>query len=233
MPLYIKPFFQTHNLLMKQTFVCVMILQGDKYMYDYIKGKMAYRALEYVVLDHSGIGYKIMTSTHSADQCHMGEEVTLYTELIVREDYMGLCGFSSREELKVFQLLTSISGIGMKAALSVLSKITYTDLTRAIMMGDVKSLQKAPGIGAKTAQRIVLELKDKLSKSLENMPLPLEMAADELKHMGHEQNLKDAMEAMVQLGYRATDVEKIFAAIGNPKGTVEDLIKQALAMVSL
>lgn len=202
-------------------------------MYDYIRGKMAYRALEYVVLDHQGIGYKIMTSEYTASHCQPGEEVTLYTEMIVREDYMGICGFISREELKVFQLLTSISGIGMKAALSVLSKITYTDLTRAIMMGDVKSLQKAPGIGAKTAQRIVLELKDKLSKSLENIPLPLEMAADSHRQMGQEKNLRDAMEAMVQLGYRSTDVEKIFAAIGNPEGTVEDLIKQALTMVSI
>ncbi len=202
-------------------------------MYEYIKGTMAHRALEYVVVENQGIGYKIMTSDCTASQCAVGSEVTLYTELVVREDYMGLCGFITREELKVYQLLTSISGIGMKAALSVLSKITYTDLTRAIMMGDVKSLQKAPGIGAKTAQRIVLELKDKLSKTLENMPLPLEMAAEEVKMMGQEQNLKDAMEAMVQLGYRATDVEKIFAAMGNPKGTVEDLIKKALALVSI
>ena len=128
-------------------------------MYEYIKGNMAYRALEYVVIENQGIGYKIMTSECTAKQCVVGTEVTLYTELVVREDYMGLCGFASKEELKVYQLLTSISGIGMKAALSVLSKIEYTDLTRAIMMGDVKSLQKAPGIGAKTAQRIVLELK--------------------------------------------------------------------------
>lgn len=202
-------------------------------MYDYIKGKMAYRALEYVVVENQGIGYKIMTSEQTASQCPMGAEVTLFTELVVREDYMGLCGFSSREELKVFQLLTSISGIGMKAGLSVLSKMPYMDLTRAIMMGDVKSLQKAPGIGAKTAQRIVLELKDKLSKNLANLPLPLEMAAEDRKQMSHNQNLRDAMEAMVQLGYRATDVEKIFAAIGNPNGTVEDLIKQALSMISM
>lgn len=221
------------ELLMKQTFVCVMITWGDCIMYDYIKGKMAYRALEYVVLDHQGIGYKIMTSNHTADQCTVGEEVTLYTEMIVREDYMGICGFYTREELKVFQLLTSISGIGMKAGLSVLSKIVYTDLSKAIMMGDVKSLQKAPGIGTKTAQRIVLELKDKLSKVLDNMPLPLEMAAENHRNMGQQENLKDAMEAMEQLGYRTSDVEKLFASMGNPNGTVEDLIKQALAMVSI
>lgn len=202
-------------------------------MYEYIKGKLAYRGLEYVVVENSGIGYKVMTSEHTATQLQAGEEVTLFTELIVREDYMGLCGFSTREELKVFQLLTTISGIGMKVALSVLSKMPYMDLTRAIMMGDVKSLQKAPGIGAKTAQRIVLELKDKLSKSLENIPLPLEMAAEEVRMMGQEQNLRDAMDAMIQLGYRPADVEKIFAAMGNVNGTVEDLIRQALSMVSI
>ncbi len=202
-------------------------------MYEYIKGKMAYRGLEYVVVENSGIGYKVMTSELTASQLQPGEEVTLFTELIVREDYMGLCGFATREELKVFQLLTTISGIGMKVALSVLSKMPYMDLTRAIMMGDVKSLQKAPGIGAKTAQRIVLELKDKLSKSLENIPLPLEMAAEEVRMMGHEQNLRDAMDAMIQLGYRPADVEKMFAAMGNVNGTVEDLIRQALSMVSI
>ncbi len=202
-------------------------------MYEYIKGKMAYRGLEYVVVENNGIGYKIMTSELTASQLQPGEEVMLFTELIVREDYMGLCGFSTREELKVFQLLTTISGIGMKVALSVLSKMAYMDLTRSIMMGDVKALQKAPGIGAKTAQRIVLELKDKLSKSLENIPLPLEMAAEEVRMMGHEQNLRDAMEAMMQLGYRPADVEKIFAAMGNVNGTVEDLIRQALSMVSI
>ena len=202
-------------------------------MYEYIKGKMAYRGLEYVVVENNGIGYKVMTSELTASQLQPGEEATLYTELIVREDYMGLCGLSTREELKVFQLLTTISGIGMKVALSVLSKMPYMDLTRCIMMGDVKSLQKAPGIGAKTAQRIVLELKDKLSKSLENIPLPLEMAAEEVRMLGHEQNLRDAMEAMMQLGYRPADVEKIFAAMGNVNGTVEDLIKQALSMVSI
>lgn len=202
-------------------------------MYEYIKGKMAYRGLEYVVVENNGIGYKIMTSELTASQLQPGDEAILFTELIVREDYMGLCGFSTREELKVFQLLTTISGIGMKVALSVLSKMPYMDLTRSIMMGDVKALQKAPGIGAKTAQRIVLELKDKLSKSLENIPLPLEMAAEEVRMMGHEQNLRDAMEAMMQLGYRPADVEKIFSAMGNVNGTVEDLIKQALSMVSI
>lgn len=202
-------------------------------MYEYIKGNVAYRALDYVVLDHHGIGYKILTSEYTATKCKTNEEVCLFTDLIVREDYMGLCGFIDRDEQKVFQLLTTISGIGPKVALSVLSKIIYTDLTRAILMGDVKSLQKAPGIGTKTAQRIVLELKDKISKSLENVPLPLEMAMEDVKNMTHEQNMKDAMDAMMQLGYKASDVEKIFAAIGKPKGTVEDLIKQALSMISI
>lgn len=202
-------------------------------MYEYIKGKMAYRGLEYVVLENNGIGYKIMTSEWSASQLTQGEEVTMFTELIVREDYMGICGFSTKEELKVFQLLTSISGIGMRVGLSVLSKIAYMDLTKAIMMGDVKTLQKAPGIGGKTAQRIVLELKDKISKSLEHVPLPLEMAAEEVKLMSQEKNLRDAMDAMIQLGYRSTDVEKMFAAMANTNGTVEDLIRQALSMVSI
>lgn len=202
-------------------------------MYEYIKGIVTYKNLEYIVLEQQGVGYRILTSAYSADYCQLGESVTMYTDLIVREDFMGLCGFLERDELKVYHLLTSISGIGPKVALSVLSKMKYTDLTRIIVLGDVKGLQKAPGIGAKTAQRIILELKDKLSKKLEAMPLPLEMAMDDVRALTTEQNLRDAMEAMVQLGYKVTDVEKIFASIDKPNASVEELIKQALRLITV
>lgn len=201
-------------------------------MYDYLKGELVYKHMDYIVVEVGHIGYKVMTSQFTASQLKQGETVTVYTELIVREDYMGLCGFSDREELKVYQLLTSISGIGPKVGLAMLSNMPYAELTRCILTGDVKTLQKAPGIGAKTAQRIVLELKDKLSKSLQNIPLPLELAMQASEKSKWEDNLKDAMEAMVQLGYKASDVEKIFAAIEEPNATVEELIKQALRMIA-
>lgn len=218
---------------MKQTPVCAMIRWGEMKMYEYIKGVVTYKTLDYVVIEQQGIGYRILTSGYSSELCQLGESALLYTDLVVREDFMGLYGFVERDELKVYHLLTSISGIGPKVALSVLSKMKYTDLTRIIVLGDVKGLQKAPGIGAKTAQRIILELKDKLSKKLESMPLPLEMAMDDVRALTSEQNLRDAMEAMVQLGYKVTDVEKIFASIDKPNASVEELIKQALRLITV
>ncbi len=210
-----------------------MIRWGEMKMYEYIKGVVTYKTLDYVVIEQQGIGYRILTSGYSSELCQLGESALLYTDLVVREDFMGLYGFVERDELKVYHLLTSISGIGPKVALSVLSKMKYTDLTRIIVLGDVKGLQKAPGIGAKTAQRIILELKDKLSKKLESMPLPLEMAMDDVRALTSEQNLRDAMEAMVQLGYKVTDVEKIFASIDKPNASVEELIKQALRLITV
>lgn len=198
-------------------------------MYDYIKGEYKAAGTDYVVVENNGIGYKIMTSTHTIQTLHGTSHVTLFTELIVREDYMGLCGFSSRDELKAYQMLTSISGIGPKVAIGVLSKVPYLDLTRMIMTGDVKSLQKAPGIGAKTAQRIVLELKDKLSKSLDLLPLEIVAQTEHL----YDDTLTDAMDAMVSLGYKKTDVEKIFTRLETKDISVEDLVKQALKLIAL
>lgn len=198
-------------------------------MYEYIKGELNYAGPDYLVIENNGMGYRIMTSSYSIQGSMHQNEVTLFTELIVREDYMGLCGFTTRDELKVYQMLTTISGIGPKVALSVLSKIQYMELTRMIMMGDVKSLQKAPGIGAKTAQRIVLELKDKLTKSLELLPLEV---VSQTPHM-YDDRLTDAMEAMISLGYKKTDVEKIFSKVADQTGSVEELVRQALKLIAV
>lgn len=132
-------------------------------MYEYIKGKYVGIIKDYVVVENNGIGYKIYSSGISmAGMPSVGEEVMLYLEQIVREDFIGLYGFLSKEELKMFNMLLGINGVGAKAALSLLSISKINNLKYAIMTSDDKHLCRAPGIGKKTAGRIILELKDKL-----------------------------------------------------------------------
>ncbi len=121
-------------------------------MYDYIKGTVEYITEDYIVIENHGMGYKILTSSFTvSDLSGMEDEVIVYTQLIVREDDMSICGFSSRHELTMFKLLTSVSGIGTKVALAVLSSIGVYDLAAVIASGDVNSLVKAPGVGKKNS----------------------------------------------------------------------------------
>ena len=125
-------------------------------MYSYIKGTVEEINLDYIVIDNNNIGYKINVSSNMAK---------IYTKLIVREDDMSLCGFATKEEMKMFELLTSVSKIGPKVGLSILSFASPGQLGAYILSEDVAKLSKAPGVGKKTAERIVLELKDKVDKN--------------------------------------------------------------------
>jgi len=131
-------------------------------MYEYIKGEIVSKKHDYVVVDNAGIGYKIFTSINTMSRLQTNEQALLHTYLHVREDIMVLYGFYSEEELFLFNMLISISGIGPKAALSILSVLSYQEVATAVVCEDAASLSKAPGIGKKTAMRIILELKDKL-----------------------------------------------------------------------
>ena len=133
-------------------------------MYEYIKGEFIGINKDYVVLENNNIGYKIFTSGNTmATMPKVGEESILYIEQIVREDFIGLYGFTTKEELEMFKKLLSINGVGAKASLSLLSISTVNNLKYAILSGDEKHITRAPGIGKKTAQRIILELKDKIN----------------------------------------------------------------------
>ena len=132
-------------------------------MYEYIKGIYIGINKDYIIVENNGIGYKIFTSGATMSSMPKnGEEVQLYLEQIVREDFIGLYGFDSSEELEMFKLLLTINGVGAKAALSLLSISRVNNLKYAIMTGDEKHLCRGVGIGKKTAARIILELKDKL-----------------------------------------------------------------------
>lgn len=202
-------------------------------MYYYVNGTLAYRDGTICVVDCGGVGYKLTVSaTTSASLANkLGEKVKLYTHLAVREDGIEMFGFGSGEERECFNQLTSVSGVGPKAAISILSTMTPDRLALAICTEDAKAISKAPGIGAKTAARIVLDLKDKVSKDMMgvnptggklNTPPVIAVSTG---------NLSEASEALMVLGY---DKNSILGAIKgiDPKTEVGEIIRQALKKLS-
>ena len=196
-------------------------------MYEYIKGKYIGINKDYVIIENGGIGYKIFTSGATmAEMPKVSEEVMLYLEQIVREDFIGLYGFKDREELEMFKLLLGINGVGAKAALSLLSISRINNLKYAIITGDDKQLCKAPGIGKKTAGRIILEPKDKLSK--EDMIIDSE-GLEEIS--GNNENyaikMNEALGALLALGYSEKEAELALKK-ANKEESVENIIKECL-----
>ena len=196
-------------------------------MIDFIKGYIEYIGVDYLVLSCNDIGYKIMTSqTTMVSMKESNEKVTLYTEMIVREDSMTLCGFSSAEEKEMFKLLTSVSGVGTKVALAILSSIAYSHLYQILIAGDINALMTANGVGKKTAQRMVLELKDKVAK----LDLHHFNEMDALNPASYSKNnhVDEAYEALKSLGYQNNEISKALDMIEDKNISVEALIKNAL-----
>ena len=202
-------------------------------MYEYIKGE--YRGInkDYIIVENNKIGYKIFTSGSTmAEMPMIGEEVNLYLEQIVREDFIGLYGFSTREELEMFKLLLSINGVGSKAALSLLSISRVNNLKYAIVMEDEKLICRAPGIGKKTAGRIILELKDKLKK--ENMIVEKEsnevFDLDNNEEDNYSANISEALGALLALGYTEKEAELALKKV-DKKDSIENIIKSCLRVL--
>ncbi|CUP63480.1 Holliday junction DNA helicase RuvA [Clostridium baratii] len=200
-------------------------------MYEYIKGKYVGIVKDYVIIENNGIGYKIFSSGITMSSMpSIGEEVMLYLVQIVREDFIGLYGFISREELQMFNMLLSINGVGAKAALSLLSISRINNLKYAIMTGDEKHICRAPGIGKKTAGRIILELKDKLK--------PDELINDESVISTEESALEDdyalkvseVLGALLALGYSEKEANMAIKNI-DKSNTVEIMIKDSLRVL--
>ncbi|CUO29115.1 Holliday junction branch migration protein RuvA [Clostridium sp. NSJ-49] len=199
-------------------------------MYEYIKGKYIGINKDYVIVENNGIGYKIFTSGATmAELPKVSEEVMLYLEQIVREDFIGIYGFSTREELEMFKLLLSINGVGAKAALSLLSISRINNLRYAILMGDEKHLCRAPGIGKKTAGRIILELKDKIKTD------------DVVEGVDIQEGFKDiapsnanvvgeALGALLALGYSEKEAETALKKVDKTQ-SVENIIKESLRVL--
>ncbi len=196
-------------------------------MYAYIKGTLEIKTTEYVVVETNGIGYKIFMSESAIDKLtELGSLVKIHTYLKVREDDMSLYGFNTNEELRMFELLLSVSGVGAKSAIVILSNITPSSFALAVITDDVAKLKKLPGIGPKTAQRIILELKDKL-KAVEDTN------KDELEEMlmqkeADMEKVSEAMSALQVLGYTRKEIEKAFENFEKADLSVEDIIKKGL-----
>lgn len=198
-------------------------------MISYIKGKLEIKNIDNVVIDIGGIGYKIYMSTNSMDRLgETGKEVKVYTYMRVREDDMSLYGFCSNEELKMFEQLLGVSGVGAKSALSILANISPSSFALAIITEDINTLKSLPGIGAKSAQRMVLELKDKM-KTQE----AVEMEAMPVQTTVKNDKARDSIEALQVLGYAKRDIELAISKINTEELSVEEIIKQGLKYLGM
>lgn len=199
-------------------------------MFSYIKGNLEVKNLNYVVIDVNGIGFKIFMSESAIQRLEeTGNTVKIYTHMNVKEDDLSLYGFITNEELRMFELLIGVSGVGAKSAISMLSSITPSKFALAVISNDVKTLTKIPGIGPKSAQRIILELKDKL-KTEE----AIQTDNIELKTSIVENNkLEEAVQALKVLGYTRQEIESVLAKIEVNTLTVEDIIRKALSFLGM
>lgn len=200
-------------------------------MIDFVRGTVAYQETDYVAVDAGGIGYRVFIGNPFAWE--EGREVLLYTHLVVKEDARLLYGFGTRQERDLFRVLLDVSGVGPKAAMGMLTACTPRQLVRAIELEDLKTLTRLPGIGKKTAQRLVLELKDKLKKAgfvsaaipdgAELSAVPSEPAAP---------GIRDVIAALQGLGYNEEEAEgaarEALAASGREELPLDEWIRRAL-----
>lgn len=194
-------------------------------MFYHLDGKVAELGQSMAVIDCNGVGYLVNTSLTTQSRLKVGERSKLYISESVREDAFELFGFATKSEKRSFDLLIGVSGVGPKAALSILSAYTPEALAMAILSGDEKALTVAPGIGKKIAQRVILELKDKLAKESGDFELPMKSGAPVAVGDG---KLSDAAAALAVLGYGPAEINVALKGVDVAPLTVEEIIKAAL-----
>lgn len=202
-------------------------------MYAYIKGILAEITEDAIIVENQGIGYEIAVPGQVFDYLpSVGEEVKLYTYHYVREDAILLYGFLTKEDVRIFKMLIGVSGIGPKGALAILSVLSTDDLRFAILGDDAKAIAKAPGVGAKTAQRVIIELKDKLSlEDAFEQKLANQAQKAELNPAVGVKN--EAILALTSLGYSQSEALKVLQGIEiSPDDQVEDVLKMALKQMA-
>lgn len=199
-------------------------------MFAYIKGSLEMKFKNYLVIDVGGLGYKIFMSENAINTIgEIGDIIKVYTYYRVREDDVSIFGFKTQEELRMFELLLSVSGVGAKSALVMLSCIQPSDFAIAVISNDVKVLTQIPGIGAKSAQRIILELKDKLKKEQSEEKLE-EVSRSKKSEINN--NVQEAISALMVLGFTKKDIEKAFEHLDIDSLSLEDLIKKGLILLT-
>lgn len=196
-------------------------------MFAYIKGILDTKTNSYIVVETGGVGYKIFMSLKSMEILgEIGTTVKIYTHYYVREDNISLYGFTSNEELRMFELLLSVSGIGAKSAIAMLSEISPSSFALAVISNDVSKLVKIPGIGKKTAARIVLELKDKLkTEEAITQTEEVEVAINE------DNKTSEVIAALQVLGYSRKEIDKVLEKIEIDTIELEEAIKKALKLL--
>lgn len=207
-------------------------------MLAYIKGKLEMKMTGYVVIDVGGLGYKVFMSDVGIEKLgDIGEIVKVHTYYKVREDDISIFGFNTLEELKMFELLISVSGVGAKTALAMLATCEPTEFALAVISEDVKKLTSIPGIGAKSAQRIILELKDKISKEQQIEAIKHEINNNENNEkttnkiqeaIENNAKISEAIAALQVLGYNKKEIEKAFEKLEKEQLTTEELIRKGL-----
>ena len=215
-------------------------------MLAYIKGTLEMKMTGYIVIDVGGLGYKVFMSEVGIEKIgNIGENVKVHTYYKVREDDISIYGFNTLEELKVFELLISVSGVGAKTALTMLAVCEPSEFALAVISEDVKALTQIPGIGAKSAQRIILELKDKITKEQTVEKIKAQVNSQSKAEAETELETKDkiqeaiennnkvaeAMAALQVLGYNKKEIEKAFTKLDKNELSTEDLIKRGLNLL--
>lgn len=200
-------------------------------MFAYVKGVLESINENYIVIDVNGIGYKIFMPNSGINKLpEIGEIVKVHTYYYVREDNISLYGFNTQEELKMFELLISVSGIGTKSALAILSEISPSSFALSVISGDVTALVKIPGIGNKTAQRMILELKDKLKTEQAITKNSIKNA--DIGYSNNQDNISEASSALQVLGYTKKEVDKVLSSNDFNGLSIEEIIKEALKKLS-
>lgn len=213
----------TNFLLLDKITIENLFVGGS--MLAYIKGSLEMKFNNYVVIEVGGLGYKVFMSESAIEKLgNTGDMVKVHTHYHVREDDISIYGFLSNDELKMFELLIGVSGIGAKSAINMLSKITPSSFALAVITNDTSKLVKIPGIGAKTAARIILELKDKL-KTIE----AVEQENNEIKEALVEDNkISEAISALQVLGYNRKEIDKVLEKLDKETLSLEEIIKKSL-----
>lgn len=198
-------------------------------MFAYIKGSLETKSNGYIVIDINGLGYKVFMSQNNIDTIgELHDIIKVFTYVKVREDDISIYGFKTQEQLKMFELLISVSGVGAKSALIMLSCIEPSDFAIAVISNDIKVLTQVPGIGNKSAQRIILELKDKLKEE----QLEEKIKNSSKKTKDNSENINEAISGLMVLGYSKKDIEKAFEHLDINNLSIEDLIKKGLILLS-
>lgn len=201
-------------------------------MYAYLKGTLEEVTEDNIVVEVNGIGYNVKVSGTTVDMLPgIGNEVKIYTYTLVREDALSLYGFLTRDDLEIFKKLITVNGIGPKGGLAILSVMSADALRFAIMAGDAKAIAKAPGVGNKTAERVILDLRDKISleDTLAGLGTPAETAQSQGAQALDNVMKKEAIEALVALGYSASDATAAVKKVElTEDSTVELILKKAL-----